>query len=625
MQTHQPSQSLNTLTLGAIGVVYGDIGTSPLYTIKEIFNPNSSIPLDNPHIVGGISCVLWLLMLVVTLKYVLLVLRADNKGEGGILTLLALALSFTKQHPTKTLLITGLGMFGAALFYGDSVLTPAISVLSAVEGLSLITPSFSHYIVPLSIIILFGLFIFQKHGTATVGRLFGPIIVVWFLTLAGVGIQHILAQPAILAAINPLHAIHFLAERGPQAFITIGAVVLAVTGAEALYADMGHFGRPAIRIAWTGLVFPALAINYLGQGALLMSHPEAIENPFYFAFPNTLLVPAVILATLATIIASQAVISGAFSITRQAIQLGYLPRMLITHTSESASGQIYLPMINWLLLCLVILTVFAFGNSSAIASAYGIAVTGTMLITTVLSFFIVYYQWKYPLWVASSATLLFLLLDAVLLASCSIKFFSGGWFPVVFAIALMVTMCTWKTGRQLLRQHLMNNDPKLQPFINAIATSQLPRVDRTAIFLSGTLEIVPQALMHNLKHNQVLHQHNLIVTVVFAETPIVEASDRSEYRDLGYGFWQVVLRFGFMESPNIPQALSEMSVPNVKLDPFSTSYFVSRETVIGSPGGAMAKWRDDLFALMLRNASSVVNYFHLPHNGVIELGTRVPI
>jgi KUP system potassium uptake protein len=620
----QPSKGLAVLTLGAIGVVYGDIGTSPLYTVKEIFGETTGIALTQANILGAVSAIFWALMFVVSLKYVVLVLRADNKGEGGIMALLALASSAVQHHRTKTILF-GLGVFGAALFYGDSLLTPAISVLSAVEGLSLITPELTPYVLPVSIVILIGLFLFQKKGTAQVGQLFGPIIVVWFLTLGAIGLWHILKTPAILQAINPIYAIQFYADRGAGVFLAVGAVVLAITGSEALYADMGHFGRPAIRIAWSCLVLPGLALNYFGQGALLLVHPEAVSNPFYLAFPSELLIPAVILSTLATIIASQAVISGAYSITRQAIQLGFLPRMRIMHTSAEESGQIYIPAINWALLIAVILTVIAFKNSSAIAAAYGIAVTGTMLITSILTYFVVRNIWKYPLWIALGATGIFIALDIVLLASCSVKFFNGGWFPVVLAIMLVVVMWTWREGRQALMKAIYDDDPKMNLFINNLASSDIPRIDRTAVYLNASSETVPQALLHNLKHNQVLHNTNLIITVVYADVPMVSADERSVVHALGEGFWQIKLNYGFMQKPDIPQALMLCEIPEFTFEPFSTSYFVSRETIVSGHGGAMAQWRDELFSVMSRNAGSVVGYFNIPSNSVIELGSRVHI
>jgi KUP system potassium uptake protein len=620
----QSSKGLAALTLGAIGVVYGDIGTSPLYTVKEIFGESTGILLTQSNILGAVSAIFWALLFVVSLKYVFLVLRADNKGEGGIMALLALVASAVHQYRARNILF-GLGVFGAALFYGDSILTPAISVLSAVEGLSLITPKLTPYVLPISITILIGLFLFQKKGTAQVGKLFGPIIVLWFLTLGAIGLWHIFKTPAILQAMNPIYAIQFYADRGAGIFLAVGAVVLAITGSEALYADMGHFGRRAIRIAWSCLVLPGLTLNYFGQGALLLAHPEAVTNPFYLAFPSELLIPAVVLSTLATIIASQAVISGAYSITRQAIQLGFLPRMRILHTSAEESGQIYIPAINWALLIAVILTVIAFKNSSAIAAAYGIAVTGTMLITSILTYFVVRNIWKFPLWIALGATGIFITLDIVLLVSCSVKFLSGGWFPVALAIILVVVMWTWRQGREALMNTIHEDDPKMNEFIKSLATSEIPRVERTAVYLNANSATVPQALLHNLKHNQVLHKTTLIITVVYADYPIVPVDKRFIVSELGEGFWQIRLNYGFMQMPDIPLALLSCEIPGFNFDQFSTSYFVSRETIISGHGGKMAKWRDDLFSLMSRNAGSVVGYFNIPSNSVIELGSRVHI
>jgi KUP system potassium uptake protein len=619
------SKSIGALTLGAIGVVYGDIGTSPLYTIKEIFGESTGIALTHPNIVGAISAVFWALMFIVTLKYIVLVLRADNRGEGGVMALLALAASSARNKLGKKTFMLGLGVMGAALFYGDSILTPAISVLSAVEGLEIVAPGLSHYVLPISITILIALFLFQKHGTEMVGKFFGPIVILWFVVLGSIGVSNIIDNPQILHAINPIHAYEFLTSRGAGIFLAVGTVVLAVTGAEALYADMGHFGKPAIRFAWVGLVFPGLALNYLGQGALLLTTPSAVSNPFYLSFPSELLIPAVILSTLATIIASQAVISGAYSITRQAIQLGFLPRMRILHTSATESGQIYVPAVNWGLLVAVILTVMFFQNSSAIAAAYGIAVTGTMLITSILTYFVVRNIWKYPLWLAAGATSMFIALDVMLLASCSVKFFKGGWFPIALAVIMVVIMWTWKQGRETLLSSIHNDDPKLDDFIKSIAGSDIARVERTAVYLSANVDNVPQALMHNLKHNQVLHQTNLIITVEFTDEPNVPMEQRVDIKALEAGFWQFKLYFGFMDTPDVPKALLGIHIPNVSIDAFTTSYFLSRETIISGHGGAMAKWRDDLFVFMSRNSGSAVDFFNIPSNSVIELGSRVHI
>ncbi len=625
MSGTQQRAGLATLSLGALGVVYGDIGTSPLYTIKEIFAESTGILPTPANVIGAISAVFWALMLVVTLKYVVLVLRADNKGEGGIMALLALAVSSVADKPVLARRLLLLGAFGAALFYGDTVITPAISVLSAVEGLEVITPALKPGVIPLSLLILVALFAVQRHGTHRMGRFFGPVIVVWFLVLGVVGIWQISRHPAILVALNPAHALFFLIDRGPGFFLAVGAVVLAITGAEALYADMGHFGRPAIRLAWSALVMPGLALNYLGQGALLLGDPKAIENPFYLAFPDSFLVVAVVLSTLATIIASQAVISGAYSITQQAIQLGLLPRMQIIHTSQTEAGQIYVPTVNWILLGAVLLATVNFRSSSALASAYGIAVTGTMLITTLLTYVVLRHAWRYPLWLTLAATGCFVALDLILLASCSVKFFSGGWFPVLLAFALLTLMWTWKQGRELMLGHIRNDDPKLEAFVAHLGDGVVARLERTAVFLVSDPSTAPQALMHNLKHNQVIHQTNLVVTVIFENQPFIEDADRSAWRSVGEGFWQITLRYGFMETPDIPSMLASCRIEGVLFDPFTTSYFLSRETVVPTAGGGMADWREALFAALSRNAGSVVSYFRIPDNSVIELGTRVQI
>lgn len=632
--------SLAALALGAIGVVYGDIGTSPLYTIQVIFSESTGVPLNAVNIMGAISSIFWLLTFVVTFKYVLLILRAHNKGEGGVMALLSLAISTLRtpeaqpsgqtnaaaSYPdrrTKRLLL--LGVIGAALFYGDSVLTPAISVLSAVEGLQVASPALASQVLPISIAILIGLFSFQRYGTHAVGRFFGPIVIGWFAALASIGVWQITQAPEVLQALNPQYAWQFLQGRGAAVFVAIGAILLAVTGAEALYADMGHFGRPAIQLAWLWLVFPCLALNYLGQGALLLLHPEAVSNPFYLSFPQPLLIPAVILATLATIIASQAVISGAFSMTRQAIQLGFLPRMRIIHTSASESGQIYMPAVNWVLLLAVIIVCLAFQSSSALASAYGIAVTGTMLITTILSFLVMRHRWQFSLWLALGLTALLALVDAILLGSAAMKFMQGGWFPVALSVVLVLLMTTWKKGRGVLLGSMTRNDPKLTEFIESIAQSAIPRVQRTAVYMVSHLETAPQALLHNLKHNQVLHQRNLLVNVSFSEVPYMSAHERATVTRLAEGFWQVQLRYGFMQHADIPQALRALELDGEALDPFTNSYFLSRDIIVPDVGGAMPHWRDQLFSVMSRNASSAVEFFNIPANSVIELGSRVQL
>ena len=624
-QQHR-SQGTAALTLAALGVVYGDIGTSPLYTIKEIFSPATGVPLQSGTIIGAVSVVVWALMLVVTLKYVTLILRADNHGEGGIMALLALASRTVAERPLLRRRLLLLGAFGACLFYGDSVLTPAISVMSAVEGLEIATPAIKPWVLPISIGILAGLFVAQRRGTASVGRWFGPIVIAWFATIGVIGLWQIAQAPKVLQALDPRLAWHFLAERGWGLFLAVGAVVLAITGAEALYADMGHFGRRPIRLAWCGLVLPALALNYAGQGALLLRTPEAIGNPFFLSFPAGALLPAVAIATAATIIASQAVISGAYSLTQQAVQLGFLPRMRIVHTSEQERGQIYVPAVNWILLVSVVLACIGFGNSSAMASAYGIAVTGTMLITTVLTWFVVRRSWGYPLWVSLPATAFFIGLDLLMLVSCATKFVEGGWFPVVLACMLLVVMTAWKRGRDLLVETLREDLSPLPGFVGAIGSdTHVVRVDRTAVFLSAEPYVVPQALLHNMKHNLVLHRRNIVLTVRFHEQPVVSPARRCEVDDLGHGFWQVTLHFGFMDQPDVPAGLALCASQGLAVDLFATSFFLSRETVVPRARGGMARWRQNLFEAMSRNAGRAVDYFAIPSNAVIELGTRVQL
>ncbi len=624
MTTHR--QNFGVLTLAALGVVYGDIGTSPLYTMKEVFNPANSVPLDALNVVGAVSTIFWALMVVVTLKYVVLILRADNRGEGGIMALTALAAKAAGRTPERHRLLLLTGVLGAALFYGDSVITPAISVLGAMEGLETITPSFKPYVLPLSTAVIVGLFLGQRFGTAVVGKLFGPVIAVWFAVLALTGLLQIVRHPDILAALNPLRAVEFLRLRGWGLFVVMGSIVLALTGAEALYADMGHFGKKPIRLAWNTFVLPSLALNYMGQGALLISDPATLENPFFRMFPTAWLVPMVILATLASVIASQAVISGAYSLTKQAMQLGLLPRMRVLYTSEREAGQIYVPLVNWIVMVAVLLAMVSFGSSSALASAYGIAVTVTMFITTLLTFFVVRYGWGYPLSVALAATGLFLVVDAVLVASCALKFLQGGWFPLVLGGAIFAVMATWRRGRELLIEHIKDDDPELVPFITDLTRDEyLRHTPRTAVYAVANPDTVPQALLHNLKHNQVLHEQNIILTVRFQEVPYVAEESRLLVEPLVAGFWKVQVDYGFMDEPDIPQALRLCLGKGLVIDESAVSYFLSREIVVPTRGAGMMHWREALFATMSRNAGSVVEFFRLPDNGVVELGTRVQI
>ena len=623
------SSSLSTnstaLAIGALGIVYGDIGTSPLYAMKEIFSPATGMTATPGNVIGAVSVVLWALMLVVTLKYVTLILRADNRGEGGILALTALATMAVGSDVKLKRILLALGLFGATLFYGDSVITPAVSVLGALEGLEVITPALKSWVVPLTIVIMIGLFAIQRFGMGAVGKAFGPILIIWFLVIGAVGVFQIIQHPEILLALNPVHAWSFCLDRGWGLFATVGAVALVLTGAEALYADMGHFGRRAIRIAWSGLVLPALALNYMGQGALLISDTSALENPFYRMFPDTLMVSVVILSTVATIIASQAVISGAYSMTKQAMQLGLLPRMDIRYTSSIEIGQIYIPLVNWVLFSGVIAAVLFFGSSSALAGAYGIAVSMTMMITTLLTWFVVYHAWHINKLLAAGATVAFLCIDAVLVAGCSTKLLDGGWFPLALGLLLFAIMETWEQGRRLVAQALDREGIALDEFAKQVDTPDMHRSHRTAIYAVGNAGIVPQALMHNLKHNQVLHQQNIILNVAFHEVPWITEGERLSIERISETFWRVRLNFGFMDDTDVPRALAMASPTGLVLDPASTTYFLSRQTVVPTHDGAMAWWRENLFSTLHRNAGSVASYFHLPDNAVVELGTHVQI
>jgi len=614
------------LTLLALGIVYGDIGTSPLYAVKETFAPAHGIALSTENILGGLSTIFWSLMIVVTLKYVTLTMRANNKGEGGIMALLALASSAVRDQPRWRMLILALGVVGTSLFYGDAVLTPAISVLSAVEGIEVGTPAFKHYVIPIAAIVLVTLFAFQRHGTAVVGAFFGPICVLWFLALGAVGIGNIVHNPVVLYALDPLHALRFVTGHGFASFVVLGSVLLAFTGAEALYADMGHFGKRAVRLAWFGLVLPALVLNYFGQGALLIANPQAISNPFYLAYPDWALYPMIGLATAATVIASQATISGAYSITKQAIQLGYLPRMNIQHTSAKEMGQIYLPAVNWVLLAAVIAAVVGFGSSSRLASAYGVAVMGTMLITTFLTFFVIRYNWGYSLWLCLLATGSFIVVDMAFFSASLLKVFDGGWFPLVMGAAVFTLMVTWRRGREILLTRLKESSVPLQSFLDSLMRNPPLRVPGTAVFLTSTPGAVPHALLHNLVHNKVLHERVVFLTAVIRDVPWVPPKERVSIEDLRNNCFQLTVYFGFKDRPDIMQALEQCREHELEFRPLETSFFLSRETVVASIRyEGMALWRERLFSAMARNAGSPVEYFNLPTNRVIELGTQIEI
>jgi len=617
-------QRTGTLVLGAIGVVFGDIGTSPLYTIREAFGPAYGLAASDANVLGVLSLVFWSLTLIVTLKYVLVVMRADNRGEGGIMSLMALAQRGLPVAASAGYVVGVLGIFGAALFFGDAVITPAISVLSAVEGLEVLAPHLQPFVVPITIAVLVGLFMLQKRGTARVGRLFGPITVVWLAAIALFGALAIADTPRVLVALSPLPALHFVGHHGGHAFFVLGAVVLAVTGAEALYADMGHFGKRPIQLGWM-LVFPALVLNYFGQGALLLDHPSAAANPFYRLVPGWALVPTIMLATAATVVASQAVISGAFSLARQAMQLGYLPRMAVVHTSEHEIGQIYLPWINRALLVVVIGLVLGFKNSSALASAYGVSVTGTMLITTGILYVVVTEVWRKR---GVAVDLLFaglLAVDVTFFGANIIKFADGAWVPVALGLVVFTLMRTWRRGQQLMASARARDGLKREAFIASLRRQPPLRVGGTAIFLSADPRGVPLALRHNLKHNQVLHARNVFLTVETLPVPRCDPDERTMIDELGDGFMSVRLRFGFMEQPDVVAALTAGVVPGLDYEPMRTTFFASRESVVATRRPGMALWRERLFALMQRNATPATESFGVSGNRLVELGTQVEI
>ncbi len=623
MTTASQKPPLVRLMLGAIGVVFGDIGTSPLYTMKESFAGPHPLALDALHVYGVVSLIFWSVMLIVSFKYVTLMMRADNKGEGGSLALLTLVSNLV-QGTRFVPIVALLGIFAAALFYGDSMITPAISVLSAVEGLEVVAPGLDDYIVPITVVILIGLFLVQKHGTAAMGRLFGPVTLVWFLTLAALGIASIVEHPEILWALNPMYAVKFFLTDQWLAFLALGSVVLALTGAEALYADMGHFGRPPIRRAWFFVVLPALMLNYFGQGALLISEPSAIDNPFYRLAPDWALWPVLGLATLATIIASQAVISGAFSVTRQAVQLGYLPRLKVLHTSEAEIGQIYVPFVNWALLVAVILLVLGFGSSTNLAAAYGVAVTGTMFIDTLLLSFVVLLAWKIPRWQGIAILVVFLIVDISFLGANLTKIPDGGWFPLFAGLGLFVLLTTWKRGRQLVRDGQARDAIPVETFLSSLSP-KITRVQGAAVYMSGNSQGVPHALLHNLKHNKVLHELNVFMTMQIEEVPRLNNEEALEVTELSEGFYRVVYHYGFLQDPDVPRALRLAGVRGLKCNMMQTSFFLGRETIIPSVRPGMAMWREALFAWMTRNATSAMDFFEIPANRVVELGSQIEI
>jgi KUP system potassium uptake protein len=614
------------LMLGAIGVVFGDIGTSPLYTIKEAFSPHYGLTPDHATVLGILSLVFWSLVLVITVKYVLVIMRADNDGEGGIMALTALAQRTLPAGSKAAYAIGILGVFGVALFFGDGVLTPAISVLSAVEGLEVATPALHSLVLPLTVGVLLVLFATQRFGTNTVGRAFGPVIVLWFAALATLGLHNIAGNPEVLHALNPWWGLRFFLDHGWHGIFILGAVVLAVTGGETLYADMGHFGRRPITAAWNTLVLPALTINYLGQGALLLANPGAIDNPFYNGVPEWALYPMVGLATAATVIASQAVISGAYSATRQAIQLGYLPRMAIRHTSRETMGQIYIPSINWMLMLAVIATVIGFGSSTALATAYGVSVTGTMLITSIVLIVAMRSRASMPAYVFWPLAALFVLVDVAFLFANLVKFMDGAWFPIALGLAAFILLRTWRRGRQLLQAEILKEGIRLDTFLPGLMLSPPARVPGTAVFLTPQTGIVPKALLHNLKHNKVLHARNVLLTVETMAVPQVPANERLHIDAIGDDFYRATIRYGFMETPDVPLALMRSGdCAALCFDPMDTTYFASRETIVASRKHGMPIWRDKLFGFMHRNAAPATDFFRIPSTRLVELGAPVEI
>ena len=618
------TQRLGVLALGALGVVYGDLGTSPLYTLQATFGEHGIGPSPE-NVLGVLSLIFWSLIVVVSLKYVLFIMRADNKGEGGIMSLLALAQRGVRGSPRLRLLLLMLGLMGAALFFGDSVITPAISVLSAIEGLKVAEPHLESYVLPVTVAIILMLFGVQRYGTGKVGVWFGPIMVVWFVTIGIFGLLGIIHHPEVLKALSPHHAVLFFQRNHVDAFLALGSVVLALTGTEALYADMGHFGKQPIRLAWFSLALPALVLNYFGQGALVLGTPAAAVNPFYLLVPAPLLYPAIALAAVATVIASQAVISGAFSMTREAIQLGYAPRMQVLHTSRDMFGQIFIPWINRVLMLLVLLAVIGFRTSEGLSAAYGIAVTGTMATTTVLALVVARKLWHWPLLVVLPLGAVLMAIDLSYFSANLIKVEHGGWFPLVLGVIVFAVMTTWRRGRELVLREMKQGGLAIDTFLASIANHPPLRVPGTAVFLTANLGAVPIAMLHNLKHNKVLHERNVLLTVEILDAPTADADERIDLKPLGAEFYRLVLRFGFAEDPDLPRTLGSCQKLGLGFDLMDTTFFISRENVVSSNRPGMALWRDKLFAFLARNAMPATAFFRIPGNRLIELGTQVEI
>ncbi|CAJ0894568.1 Low affinity potassium transport system protein kup [Ralstonia sp. LMG 32965] len=622
----QTNVNLRAMVIGAVGVVFGDIGTSPLYSLKECFSPDHGIPFSSAAVLGIISMLFWAMVIVVSLKYVLFVMRADNNGEGGILALMALSLRTANTDSRRMSLLMMLGVFGACMFYGDAVITPAISVLSAMEGLEIAAPALSPFVLPITIVILAALFLIQRSGTSVVGKLFGPVMLLWFAALAALGMMNLVKAPQVLVAINPMYAISFLHDHALQAFIVLGSVFLVLTGAEALYADMGHFGARPIRWAWFFIVAPSLLLNYFGQGAMLLTDPSTIENPFYRSVPEALQLPMVVLAAAATVIASQAVISGAFSLTSQAIQLGFVPRMRIRYTSEAEIGQIYVPMVNWMLLILVVGVVLAFKKSDNLAAAYGIAVTTTMVITTVLAAVVMRSVWRWHPALVTLVSLCFLVVDMAFFSANLLKIRDGGWFPLTLGGAVFFLLMTWYKGKKLVRARSLEDGIPLEPFLAGLLAHPPHRVEGTAVFLTGNTEFVPVSLLHNLKHNRVLHERVIFISFVTRDIPYVDDKHRVSVRDFGSGIYIVKAEYGFKETPDVYRVL-ELGQPQIgsRCELMDTSFFIARESVVPSKLPGMSMWRERLFAWMHQNGAKPSDFFHIPANRVVELGTKVEI
>lgn len=613
------------LTAGALGVVFGDIGTSPLYALKECFHAARGLELSQANVLGILSLIFWSMTIIVSIKYIAFIMRADNRGEGGIMALLALALRAQYRHPWLRPLLIGIGLFGAALFFGDGMITPAISVLSAIEGLKVVSPGLEAFVIPITIGVLISLFLIQSKGTASIGAFFGPVMLVWFSTLAVLGIINVRHSPEVLMLVNPAWAISFIGEHPVAAFVAMGAVVLTVTGGEALYADMGHFGRKPIRRAWFFLVFPALLLNYAGQGALLLSDPTAIENPFYRLVPEWGLYPLIILSTLAAVIASQAVISGVFSIARQAMLLGYLPRFQINHTSDREIGQIYIPFFNWTLLTTIILLVLVFQSSSNLASAYGIAVTMTMICDALLLLVVAHKLWGWHPALATAVALPFLLVDLVFFGATSLKIMQGGWFPLLIGCSAFFVMATWKSGRDILSVRLNSETMPLKLFVNSIGASAGQTVPGTAVFMTGSHHYVPHALLHNMKHNKIIHERNVLLTLITRDVPFVDDGERLIIEKIAHEFFLVTAAYGFQEQPDVPALFELSKKQGLHFDMMDTSFFVSRERIIPHGRHGMSRWREKLFVAMARNAVSATDFFQIPTNRVVEMGTQVEL